>query len=93
MRIYNNSSSSPLVRSLLERVEQLEVNSQSSAIALNLPADVWTDFALVSDASEFQILDVLGNNLTDSFEYRQFQGKWQIQSLTIQNNLQIILER
>ncbi len=81
------------MRSLSSRVDQLEANDNPLAIALDLPADVWTDFALVSEAEGWQVLDSADNDLTDSFEYRQFQGKWQIQSLTIQNNLQIILQK
>jgi hypothetical protein len=82
------------VRSLSQRVEQLEDNLQPpSAIVLNLAAEAWTDFALISDALGFQVLDSGNTDLTDSFEYRQYQGKWQIYSLTIQSNLQIILEK
>jgi hypothetical protein len=76
--IYNNSSNN---------------GATYTAITLNIPAQTWTDFGSVVDIKEYQVLGNDGSDLSDSFEYRQFQGKWQIFSLTVQNNLQIILEK
>lgn len=89
MRIYNNGSQ--LLRSLQTRLEQLEQNNQNSTLILNLMPETWTDFALVAEIEKWQALSVDGIDLTDSFEYRQFNSKWQIFSLTAQSNLQVIL--
>ena len=89
MRIYNNSSHN--LRSLQERVEELEQNSQNSTLVLSLMPEDWTDFGLITDIREWQILSADNIDLTDAFEYRQFNGKWQIFSLTAQSNLQVIL--
>jgi hypothetical protein len=88
LRIFNNNSQ--LVRSLVQRVDQLEGNAPDPALPLNLQAETWTDFAEDTEVS-WQILGNNGSDLTDSFEYRRYQGKWQLYSLTPQANLQIIL--
>ncbi|MGL4880085.1 MAG: hypothetical protein ACRC8K_03370 [Waterburya sp.] len=89
-----NFTSNQLLESILVSLDQLGGsvrNENSTQINLNLIAETWTDLALTSDASEFQVLSSDNVDVTDSFEYRIFQGKWQIFSLISQNNLQIIL--
>jgi hypothetical protein len=91
--IYNNNSNN---------------GGQYTNITLTIPAQIWTDFGSATEVKEWQVLANDGegslpgvspgtrearSDLTDSFEYRQFQGKWQIFSLIAQNNLQIILEQ
>jgi hypothetical protein len=66
-------------------------NNVSSQIQISIQADAWTDFAPVAAVNSFQVLSQAKNDLTDSFEYRQFNSQWQIRSLIAQNSLQIIL--
>jgi hypothetical protein len=81
-------------------------NNVSSQIQISIQAEAWTDFAPVATVNSFQVLSqakedetpgvppgarYVRDDLTDSFEYRQFNLQWQIRSLIAQNNLQIIL--
>lgn len=65
----------------------------TSVVELSLNANTWTDFASALEVKTFEVLSFDKVNLTDSFEYRQFESKWQIFSLISQNNLQIILQK
>lgn len=65
--------------------------SNTSVIDISLSADTWTDLGSSLTVGSFQVLSFDRVDLTDSFEYRQFQNKWQIKSLQDQNNLHVIL--
>ncbi len=64
--------------------------SNTSVLDISISANTWTDFGSTLTVGSFQVLSQAKINLTDSFEYRQFQTKWQIKSLVNQNNLHII---
>lgn len=103
---FENTAGSIFPSSPITQVSPNPNNSNTSVISISISANTWTDFGSVANIGSFQVL-AGGNaplqgasstpasqakiDLTDSFEYRQFQTKWQIFSLQAQNNLHIIL--
>ena len=79
----------PELENIRDRLDAVE-NPVPNIISLDLNASTWTTFSN-STVSSFKVLSSTSEDLTDSFNYRQTGGSWQIFSLTSETNLQIYL--
>lgn len=74
----------------LNQLVSNQISNSETTILLDVNAETWTDICDKS-VSDFYILNSEMLDVTDSFEYRQFNNKWQIYSLVSQSNLQVLL--